>query len=141
MDRFWDKVDKSGECWMWTAAKGRGGYGNFTLDGRSINAHRASYILNVGPIPAGAVVRHQCDTPLCVNPSHLQLGSYSDNTQDMVRRGRAASGERHGHAKTTNKQNEHIRDLIGQGMTQQAVADMFGITQSTVSRMMKAYIA
>ncbi len=93
-DRFWAKVDKSGECWLWTGARsGRNRYGYFGLGGKRdgiARAHRVAYELTIGSIPDGMVVCHKCDTPHCVNPSHLFVGTPKDNTEDMLRKGRAA---------------------------------------------------
>lgn len=87
------KVDKSGECWLWTGACDRHGYGKFQVGfgGRAqkhYRAHRFGYEALVGPIPEGKVVCHSCDNPPCVNPAHLWLGTMKDNTQDMYRKGR-----------------------------------------------------
>jgi len=60
--------------------------------GKHIKAHRMSYLIHVGDIPAGKVVMHSCDNPSCVNPDHLSVGSYSDNIQDCVRKGRFRGG-------------------------------------------------
>ena len=93
-DRFWEKVDTSGECWEWVAARDRTGYGLFKWrhgdDGmRNIVAHRASYMLLVGPIPGGMKVLHRCDNRPCVRPDHLFLGTQSDNMLDMSAKGRS----------------------------------------------------
>ncbi len=87
--RFWSKVDKSGDCWIWTGSINRyGGYGQFWDGKRSHNAHRYAYILVHNIIPPGLVVMHACDNPAYVNPAHLSLGTYKDNTMDMMRKGR-----------------------------------------------------
>jgi hypothetical protein len=89
---LWARVDKSNAsgCWVWTGARKSGGYGHFHhRDHGLIKAHRASWIVTNGEIPAGLIVCHKCDNPPCVNPSHLFLGTKKDNTRDMMAKGRA----------------------------------------------------
>ncbi len=74
--RFWSKVDKSGECWVWTGGKDETGYGRFwTQAGRLTAAHRAAWELLVGPVPEGKEVHHTCGHRDCVHPDHLYLGT------------------------------------------------------------------
>jgi len=99
--RFWAKVDRKSpsECWLWLADANypdHRGYGKFSVDGRSVRAHRVAYELEVGPIPAGKLVLHRCDVRRCVNPSHLFLGTHSDNAQDAYRKGRRTNPHRLG---------------------------------------------
>lgn len=91
--RFWAKVHKhpGDGCWVWTASVIRSGYGRFGLQGagaRTVGAHRFSFELANGPIPDGMCICHRCDNPKCVRPSHLFLGSFSDNTRDAINKGR-----------------------------------------------------
>lgn len=82
-ERFWSKVDKSGECWTWTASVTERGYGQFNPGGRSDpkQAHRVSWEMAHGSIPEGLVIDHICFTRLCVNPSHLRATTLQLNSE------------------------------------------------------------
>lgn len=78
-DRFWAKVDQSGDCWTWAGVKDDRGYGRFTVQGRKVLTHRFAYELLVGPIPDGLVIDHLCRNPRCVNPAHLEPVTTREN--------------------------------------------------------------
>jgi hypothetical protein len=96
--RFWEKVDKESgyrapnmttDCWLWTAAKNRAGYGKFFIEkinrkAKFTDAHRVAWQIANGPIPDGLFVLHRCDMPSCVRPDHLFLGTNRDNALDCM---------------------------------------------------------
>lgn len=119
-------------CHLWTAACGRHGYGQFRYEGGMKLAHRVAYMLFVGVIPPGMCVLHRCDTPVCVNPAHLWLGTHKDNMKDMANKGRcnAPFGERHGNSKLTLSQ---VRCIAKDPRPSRAVAKDYGVCKSSVN--------
>jgi len=105
---------KSG-CWIWLGAKLHDGYGLITVGSRtngtriSRRVHRVAYEIFIGSLPRRLLVCHSCDTPLCVNPEHLFLGTHKDNHQDRERKGR------HPHSSEAGRKSlvGRIRDTRG----------------------------
>lgn len=95
-ERFFEKVHMVPEagCWLWAGAWFQRGYGSFHVNSRPMSAHRFSWELHFGEITNGLHVLHKCDTPACVNPAHLYLGTDKDNVRDMLIRGRHNPGRR-----------------------------------------------
>ena len=134
--RFWRNVDKSGDCWIWTAGTNASGYGMFamktTKGWRPHIASRVSYELTHGPIDPSLFVRHRCDYPPCVNPHHLELGTHLENMQDMRDRGRSLTGSSHPGARFTERQVSEIKARIAGPESNAAIARSLGVSGSTI---------
>ncbi|HEY3497143.1 MAG TPA: HNH endonuclease [Polyangiaceae bacterium] len=143
--RFWAKVEKTDACWLWTAGKDWDGYGLFSLPrglfgrARSVRATRFVWELHHGAPPGKALVCHRCDTPACVNPAHLFLGTPKDNFHDCLAKGRySPKGAGNAAAKLTAEDVVKIRNLYASGgWSQQALAHIFGVKQTAVSNVVK----
>lgn len=142
-ERFWAKVDKAGpdDCWLWSASTTPAGYGQLSLglgDGRWMGAHVFSFELHGGRTCPGFYVCHRCDTPGCVNPAHLFLGSPGANVADMDakgRRGRRVSlGSRNPSAKLTEAQVRLIKSRLRLGDRHQALAGDFRVSLQLIRR-------
>lgn len=133
--RYVSKDPRTG-CWNWTGSFQSGGYGEISVRGRKLRAHRYFWEDANGPIPAGLIVCHRCDNPKCVNPEHLFLGTHRDNCEDKVSKGRASAGklERHGHAKLTVASVEEMRaQKEAEGTSYRDLGRAFGVSE-TVAR-------
>lgn len=128
-DRFWSKVDKCGEdeCWEWTGFRLPSGYGRLwnTAGKPVLYPHRLSYEIHIGEIDDGYHVCHHCDNPACVNPSHLFVGTATDNARDRAKKGRNGS-------KLTPSQARKIRQRIEAGDALEDIAESFGVVYQTV---------
>jgi hypothetical protein len=143
-EKFWSRVDKTGDCWLWQGAHNNCGYGTLWLNGESVTAHRYSALL------AGLVtdvfspkdrtqtgfILHQCDNPGCVNPEHFKIGTYAENQREAYARGRRKGyqGAEHANAKLTEEQVQHIRKWYATGGVRQAdIAAEYGVSQRAIS--------
>jgi hypothetical protein len=132
-ERFKSKVKIVNGCWLWQDALYPDGYGVFHIDGKNYRAHRISFEFFVSKIPEGMCVCHRCDTPACVNPKHLFLGTNLENRLDCVAKGRQARGQQHGLSKLDEKQVKEIRCLREHGKTLAEIASQLNISSAMVS--------
>lgn len=145
LERINSHIDRSPNekgCWLWTGNRNAKGYGYTRFMGLNWLAHRLAYTLNVGQIPIGLFVCHACDTPACVNPGHLWLGTKGDNNRDMGRKNRAHGKRRPGsanhQAKLTQDDVDDIRFLYyTEAMKQVELAREFHISQAQVSKIVR----
>ena len=131
-DRFWDKVDKTETCWLWTGCKNSHGYGQIKVSGQMQHAHRVSWILSGNTIPEGHVIRHKCRSKNCVNPEHLETGTHAENMADMIRDGTSLRGVKNPKVKLTEEQVRQIRARAGE--TQRLLAEEYGVKPHTISQ-------
>src|SRR5712664_1832690 len=146
IERFWMKVDKDGpipklqpslgQCWLWIGGYNNKGYPTFYYEGSPVYAHRFAWFLKTGRWPKNNSL-HKCDTPLCIRWSHLFDGTHKENTQDMIRKGRARYvgllGSRNGASKLTEDKVREIKELLSSGETQRAIAKGYGVTQALIN--------
>ena len=81
------RIPESG-CWIWMGYLNKWGYGRLRRNGNKILAHRAAYEEYKQLIPNGLLACHTCDTPSCVNPDHIFIGTHADNMRDAANKGR-----------------------------------------------------
>lgn len=124
--RFDKLVIKQEGCWGWNAAKVHG-YGTLKFSGKSLKAHRISWMIYNGPIPENMLVLHKCiKSRQCSNPEHLYLGSYLQNYQDSVKDG-------HTKRPVTKEDVVEIRKLIDLGVPITKLSPRFHISISSLS--------
>lgn len=146
--RFWEKVNKTETCWIWTASKDAAGYGFFRVESSSSmrKAHRVAWELTFGSIPYrrefhGTVVMHTCDMPSCVRPSHLTLGTQKENMNSASVKGRIAHAERSGNHKLTSQEVRDIRRLRRDlGVPHAVIGLAYGVNASVVSLLVRRKI-
>ena len=125
-------------CWLWDGkGKDQRGYYSISVEGRLQRVHRLAYRRHCGEIPPGAIVCHRCDVRCCVNPDHLFLGTPSDNTADMIRKGRMPRGENRGHAKLTTEQ---VQEIKASTVSSYLAGKQYGVNASIIRRIRRGEI-
>jgi hypothetical protein len=125
-------------CWLWLGQTNPKGYGRVTYEKQGWVAHRLFYTLAYGPIHDDLIVMHTCDTPSCVNPAHLVLGTHKDNAEDRDRKGRRVvpKGEKNWGAVITDEDALAIRALRADGASFQSIIELTGVHPSTLRRVL-----
>jgi len=141
-DRFLSKIAvKDNGCWEWVKGTYTNGYGKFSIKGNGHPAHRISYVLFIGNIPKGMLVCHDCDNKICVNPSHLFIGSHADNTADMIQKGRMVpgnhSGIHNGRAKLDEDAVRDIRWKREEGVMTKDLVVEYGVSRSQIQKIVR----
>lgn len=130
-------------CWIWSGpVNSSSGYGMCSwydagLPHKFISAHVMSYRIYKGVVPQGAIVMHQCDNRLCVNPAHLELGTQKENMAHCIETRRVAHGERVGGALMTTEKVLELRARHSAGETGRSLSKAFGISEPTVSQIIR----
>lgn len=130
----WSTVRDGIECIEWGGSIGRDGYGKVKHNGKTIRAHRASFMVNRGEIPRGMLVCHSCDNRRCVNHRHMFLGTVMDNYNDMVSKGRnrVPSGDGHYNAKIPDSSVADIVLMRSHGRKLRDIASIYGVSIATI---------
>ena len=124
------RLGRPDECWEWQGSLSSNGYGNWSAPGQKKGtAHRATYKLFHGEIPAGYYVCHRCNNPKCCNPDHLYTGTPKDNHDHMVRVGNRA---RTNPGKLPDDLIRDIRRLRKEGIPGNLLAKRYDISQNTI---------
>jgi hypothetical protein len=123
---FFKSISKNpnNDCWEWNKYINNKGYGTFCINKQHIPSHRYSYEIFIGD-PSGFEVCHKCDNPKCVNPSHLFLGTHSDNMRDRSLKGR-------GNDKLTPQKVIEIRNMYEQGIETSAIAKIYSMNRRSI---------
>jgi hypothetical protein len=137
--RFWSKVNKTDNCWLWLAGKDKDGYGLIRNNqGVHERAHRLSWTMHRGAIPNGMQICHECDNPPCVNPDHLFLGTHQDNVDDKVNKLRQPKHENHGQAVLTDNNVLDIRkNYFNKALRPFELAEQHNVSHSCIMDIIK----
>jgi hypothetical protein len=130
-ERFFSKVEQSGDCLIWTKSTDRNGHGVFWVDGRLVGAHRAAWFFEYGEWPTTNLL-HSCDVYACVDVRHLRPGSQADNMADMVSKGRQSKGEARPNSRLTADDVRTIRAEHESGARTADLARTFRVHRATV---------
>lgn len=120
-------------CMLWRGGLTSSGYGEVRRAGKTLRVHRLVYELAHGHPPGQKLVRHTCDTPACINPEHLLLGTTADNVADKLLRCRQAVGAQNGRAKLEHAEVLEILSKLSAGESRRDIAGWYGVSVATVA--------
>lgn len=130
IDRFWNNVNKTTDCWVWLGNNTRVRLGEMWYVSRFAYYFRHK----VDPYPLD--VLHTCDNPKCVNPNHLFLGSQTDNNKDRDTKDRT-KGYTLSNVVLSENDIPNIRWLLANGYTQRSIADHYSVSEPTIQAIHK----
>jgi hypothetical protein len=146
-ENFWRKVKKRASCWIWQGATNSTGYGTLTFHGKAATAHRVAAFLSGLVLEISApknrrgsgFILHTCDNRRCCNPAHMRVGTYAENQLEAYARRRrtAYKGSAHANAKQTKESIMLIKDMYAQDVSQEAIARLLGVSQSSISGILR----
>jgi hypothetical protein len=137
-EKFFKRVVKTDDCWLWGGDIDKDGYGRFRFHERRIPSHRISWLITGQVIPEDKpIVRHKCRSRSCVNPDHLEVGTQIENMADKIRDGTHICGERCPSAKLTNEEVLEIRRRSAKGEKDSNLAEAFEVSRRTISFIIK----
>jgi HNH endonuclease len=135
-ERFLSRISigRDEDCWEWQRGL-NSGYGWFHITpGVGRMAHRLSWEMEHGPIPAGLIILHHCDNPKCCNPAHMSVGTHGENAADRDAKGRLPCGEQRAQTLLSDERVGDMALLRGIGMTYAELGRLFGISSETAWR-------
>lgn len=136
LERFWRLVTKTETCWRWMGYRNKFGHGRIGVGHELFMAHRFSWCIHNGEIPAKMCVLHHCDNPECVNPSHLFLGTRADNNSDRDAKGRGAKGEKMNRGVLTVEKVKEIKRRLANNESHAHIATSLSISTRNVKHIL-----
>jgi hypothetical protein len=135
--RLWPKVSVADDdaCWPFVGARTTRGYGKISAggkEGKTLLAHRVMFAWCHGPIALTDVILHRCDNPSCCNPDHLKKGTLSDNTQDMIAKGRHFTPWRGENAKHARLTESDVKAIRSSPLGYRRLAKQYGVDRNTI---------
>lgn len=130
-ERFWARVDTSGECWVWNGARETNGYGHTSFEKKGVGAHRMAFFFAFGRWPKPLCL-HRCGNRACCRPDHLREGTHAENMADMIASGRARGGR-----KALGIESVRLIYELSNSMPMRELAHIFGVSRSCIKKILR----